>query len=124
MLEMLDVAIGFATVTLAVSLIIMSLTQAISSALALRGAKPRAGQQHSSNSAPTLAAEAKTISEEMLKHPLIPDALHQACRTLEAGFRDQKEELLRVLDAVVREKGLTPLTSSDERKASKSGSSR
>ena len=43
MLEFLDVAIGFATVMLAVSLIIMSLTQALSSLLALRGAKLRQG---------------------------------------------------------------------------------
>ena len=43
MLEMLDVAIGFATVMLAFSLIIMSLTQALASLLALRGARLRQG---------------------------------------------------------------------------------
>ena len=49
MLEMLDVAIGFATVMLAVSLIIMSLTQAISSALALRARGCGQGCNSSSN---------------------------------------------------------------------------
>lgn len=71
MLEMLDVAIGFATVMVAVSLIVMSVTQALSSVLALRGTKLRAGlQQLIEQTAPTLAAKADEISEAMLKHPL------------------------------------------------------
>ena len=118
MLELLDVAIGFATVMLAVSLIIMSVTQAISSVLALRGAKLQAGlQQLITQTAPTLAAQAKTISEAMLKHPLISDASTRLSGRWQLASAIKKEELLAVLDAVVREHKLTPLTSADERKA-------
>jgi len=117
-LEMLDVAIGFATVMLAVSLIIMSLTQAISSVLALRGAKLRAGLERLiQQTAPSLAAQARTISEEMLKHPLISDTSTKLAGRWKLASAIKKEELLQVLDAVIREKDLTPLTSADERAA-------
>jgi hypothetical protein len=117
-LEMLDVAIGFVTVMLVVSLIIMSLTQAISSVLALRGAKLRAGlEQLIQQTAPSLAAQARTISEEMLKHPLISDASTKLAGRWKLASAIKKEELLQVLDAVIREKGLTPLASADERAA-------
>jgi hypothetical protein len=117
-LEMLDVAIGFTTVMLAVSLIIMSLTQAISSVFALRGAKLRAGlEQLIRQTAPSLAAQARTISEEMLKHPLVSDASTRLGGRWKLASAIKKEELLHVLDAVIREKGLTPFTSHDERAA-------
>ena len=72
MLELLDVAIGFATVMLAVSLIIMSLTQAISSVLALRGAKLRKGLcQLIEQTAPSLKAHAEALSRDIVSHPLV-----------------------------------------------------
>ena len=117
MLEMLDVAIGFATVMLAVSLIVMSVTQALSSVLALRGAKLRAGlQQLIEQTAPTLAAKADEISEAMLKHPLISDASTRLAGRWQRASAIKKEELLPVLDAVLRERGLT-LAVANERKA-------
>ena len=117
MLEMLDVAIGFATVMLAVSLIVMSVTQALSSVLALRGAKLRAGlQQLIEQTAPTLAPKADEISEAMLKHPLISDASTRMTGRWQLASAIKKEELLPVLDAVLREKGLT-LALANERKA-------
>ena len=118
MLEMLDVAIGFATVMLAVSLIIMSLTQAISSVLALRGAKLQAGlEQLIRQTAPTLAEKAKTISEGMLKHPLITDASTIVAGRWKLASAIKKEELLQVLDAVLREQKVAVKPSDAERAA-------
>ena len=65
MLEQLDVAIGFATVMLAVSLIIMSLTQAVSSLVALRGAKLQKGLSNLiEQTAPTIKTLANDLSRE------------------------------------------------------------
>jgi hypothetical protein len=115
---MLDVAIGFAAVMLAVSLIIMSLTQAVSSVLALRGAKLRAGlEQLITQTAPSLVAQAGAISEEMLKHPLITDGSTKLSGRWKRATVIRKEELLQVLDAVLRDKNLQPLTLIDERAA-------
>ena len=118
MLEMLDVAIGFATVMLAVSLIIMSITQAVSSVLALRGAKLRGGlEQLIRQTAPSLAEHARTISDAMLKHPLISDGSTVLGGRWKLASAIKKEELLKVLDAVLREKGLPPLELDAERDA-------
>jgi hypothetical protein len=107
MLELLDVAIGFATVMLAVSLIIMSLTQAVSSLLALRGAKLQKGLSHLiEQTAPSIKDRAKDLSREMLAHPLISDTATVLQGRWKWASVINKEELMPVLDAVLKSKGL------------------
>ncbi len=109
MLELLDVAIGFATVMLAVSLIIMSLTQAISSVLALRGARLRKGLWHLiEHTAPSLKAHAKELSRDIVSHPLVSDAATVFPGPWRWASLIKKEELMPVLDAVLKGRGLKP----------------
>ena len=104
MLQMLDVAIGFAAVMLAVSLIVMSLTQATASVLALRGAKLRRGLEDLiTHTMPDLAEHAKVIADSMIKHPLISDAATGLGARWKLASTIKKEELLPVLDAVLKE---------------------
>ena len=109
MLELLDVAIGFATVMLAVSLIIMSLTQAISSVLALRGAKLRKGLcQLIEQTAPSLKAHAEALSRDIVSHPLVSDAATILPGRWRWAALIKKEELMPILDAVLQGRGLKP----------------
>jgi hypothetical protein len=104
MLQMLDVVIGFAAVMLAVSLIVMSLTQAAASVLALRGAKLRRGLEDLiKHTMPDLAEDAKIIADRMIKHPLISDAATGLGARWKLASAIKKEELLPVLDAVLKE---------------------
>ncbi len=108
MLELLDVAIGFATVMLAVSLIIMSLTQAISSSLALRGAKLRMGlRQLIEETAPSIKHKAEEISRDILAHPLVSDTATVLPGRWRWASVIKKEELLPVLDAVLKSRKLS-----------------
>lgn len=106
MLEMLDVAIGFSAVMLAVSLIIMSLTQAAASLLALRGAKLRRGLEDLiTYTVPDLAGNAKDLAARIVKHPLISDSATTLGGRWKLASAIKKEELLPVLDAVLKESG-------------------
>jgi len=117
MLELLDVAIGFATVMLAVSLIIMSLTQAISSFLALRGAKLRKGLwQLIEHTAPSLRAHARELSQDIVAHPLVSDAATVLPGRWRWASLIKKEELMPVLDAVLESRNLS-LVNANERAA-------
>jgi hypothetical protein len=108
MLELLDVAIGFAAVMLAVSLIIMSLTQAISSFLALRGARLRTGLwQLIEQTAPSIKHHAKEISREIVAHRLVSDTATVLPGRWQWASVIKKEELMPVLDAVLRSRDLT-----------------
>ena len=119
MLELLNVAIGFATVMLAVSLIIMSLTQAVSSLLALRGTQLRKGlEQLIEQTAPSLKDHAKQLSEAIVKHPLISDSATVLGGRWKWAAAIKKEELLPVLDAAAAELKLPLLSEgSPEREA-------
>ena len=121
MLEFLDVAIGFATVMLAVSLIIMSLTQALSSLLALRGAKLRQGlEQLIRSTLPSVvsaiekdAHDARTslrrFTEDILQHPLISDSATRSQGRWSWATVIKKEELVPVLEAVLKGRKLPGL---------------
>jgi hypothetical protein len=104
MLQLLDIAIGFATVMLAVSLIIMALTQAISSVLALRGVKLRRGlEELIKQTAPSVETRAKELSEEILKHPLISDTATIFPGRWKWASVIKKEELLPVLNDLLKQ---------------------
>jgi hypothetical protein len=108
MLEVLDVAIGFATIMLGVSLIIMSLTQAISSTLALRGARLRTGLwQLIEQTAPSIRHHAEEISREIVAHRLISDTATVLPGRWQWATVIKKEELMPVLDAVLKSRQLT-----------------
>ena len=84
---------------LAVSLIIMALTQAISSVLALRGVKLRRGlEELIKQTAPSIETKAKELSEEILKHPLISDTATIFPGRWKWASVIKKEELLPVLN--------------------------
>jgi hypothetical protein len=107
MLNMLDVAIGFATVMLAVSLIIMSITQATSSLLALRGAKLRLGlEQLIKEVAPSLKDKAEGISNAIVQHPLVSDSAVGGKKRWNWASAIKREELLPVLKAVAKDMNL------------------
>jgi hypothetical protein len=100
-LDLLDVAIGFATVMLAVSLIITSLTQAIVAFLGLRGRNLRLGlQQLIETTLPGLKGQAEAISLQIITHPLISDSAVGRGRW---GWATaiKRDELLPVLKAVL-----------------------
>jgi hypothetical protein len=108
MLGLLDVAIGFAAIMLAVSLIIMSLTQAISSSLALRGARLRTGLRHLiEQTAPSIKHHAEEISREMVAHRLVSDTATVLPGRWQWATVIKKEELMPVLDAVLKSRQLT-----------------
>jgi hypothetical protein len=114
MLEMLDVAIGFATVMLAVSLIIMSLTQGLASLLALRGARLRRGiEELIKQTLPSVVNQLeqarltpKQLSERVLQHPLVSDSATRKKGRWGMATAIKVEELLPVLDNVLSELGL------------------
>lgn len=111
MLDTLDVAIGFATVMLAVSLIIMSLTQALASLLALRGARLRQGLEALITQAvPELAASAKALSTKILEHPLVSDSAVSSTGRWGWATAIKREELIPVLKAVLAESRMAALT--------------
>jgi hypothetical protein len=100
-LDLLDVAIGFATVMLAVSLIITSLTQAIVAFLGLRGRNLRLGlQQLIETTLPDLKDRAEALSLTIITHPLISDSAVGRGRW---GWATaiKRDELLPVLKAVL-----------------------
>jgi hypothetical protein len=108
MLELLDVAIGFATVMLAVSLVIMTLTQAISSSLALRGTKLRTGLWHLiEQTAPSISLHAAEISREIVAHRLVSDTATVLPGRWRWASVIKKEELMPVLDAVLKSRQIT-----------------
>ena len=96
MLDTLDVALAFVTVMLAVSLIIMSLTQAVAAVLGLRGARLRRGlceliKQAAPRLAERIVATQKTLDEfvdNVLQHGLISDS---AVTTVVAGPGDRDQ---------------------------------
>jgi hypothetical protein len=117
MLELLDVAIGFTAIMLAVSLIIMSLTQAISSSLALRGARLRTGLWLLiEQTAPSIKHHAEEISRDIVAHRLISDTATVLPGRWRWASVIKKEELMPVLDAVLKSRKLT-LDDVDERAA-------
>jgi hypothetical protein len=102
-LDLLDVAIGFATVMLAVSLIITALTQATVAFLGLRGRNLRLGlQQLIETTLPGLRSHAEKISLDIVSHPLISDSAVGKGRW---GWATaiKRDELLPVLKAVLTE---------------------
>lgn len=101
MLDLLDVAIGFATVMLAVSLIITSLTQAMVALFGLRGRNLRVGLEQLIKAAvPGLKEKAEAISLKLVTHPLISDSAVGWSRW---GWATaiKRDELLPVLKAVL-----------------------
>jgi len=107
MLELFDVAIAFAALMLAVSLIIMSATQAVSSLLALRGARLRRGlEELIGQTVPSLKTRAAHLSQRILAHPLISDASTGLGGRWRYATTIKREELLAVLDAVLKEEGI------------------
>src|SRR5688572_21341750 len=74
-LEHIDVILSFVLIIAGVSLIITALNQAISALLGLRGSHLRWGLETLlSNIDPSLKDQARKISEEILKHPMISDS--------------------------------------------------
>jgi hypothetical protein len=107
MLELLDVAIGFTSIMLAVSVIIMSLTQAISSALALRGARLRTGLWLLiEQTAPSIKHHAEDISRDIVAHRLISDTATVLPGRWQWASAIKKEELMPVLDSVLKARKL------------------
>jgi hypothetical protein len=102
MLEMLDVAIGFAAVMLAFSLIIMSLTQSVASLLALRGRRLRRGlEELIKYAAPSLSERAHEVSARIVKHPLISDSAVRGQGPWNWASAIKHEELIPVLENVL-----------------------
>ena len=124
MLEMLDVAIGFATVMLAVSLIIMSLTQGLASLLALRGARLRQGiEELIKQTLPSVVKELekkkltpKQLSERVLQHPLVSDSATRNKGRWGMATAIKVEELLPVLDNVLSELGLNAVIEEEKKR--------
>lgn len=107
MLDLLDVAIGFTSIMLGVSLIIMSLTQAISSSLALRGVRLRTGlRQLIEQTAPSIRQHAEDISRDIVAHRLISDTATVLPGRWQWASAIKKEELMPVLDAVLENRKL------------------
>jgi hypothetical protein len=107
MLELFDVAIAFAALMLAVSLIIMSATQAVSSLLALRGARLRRGlEELIGQTVPSLKTRAADLSQRILAHPLISDTSTVLGGRWRYATTVKREELLAVLDAVLKEESI------------------
>jgi hypothetical protein len=107
MLELFDVAIAFAALMLAISLIIMSVTQAVSSVLALRGARLRRGlEELIGQTVPSLKDRAKDLSRRILEHPLISDGSTGLGGRWRWASTIKRQELLAVLDAVLKEDGV------------------
>jgi hypothetical protein len=122
MLEMLDVAIGFATVMLAVSLIIMSLTQGLASLLALRGSRLRRGiEELIKQTMPSVVKELekknltpKQLSEKVLQHPLVSDSATREKGRWCMATAIKVEELLPVLDNVLSQLGLATVVEEEK----------
>ena len=122
MLETLDIALSFAALMLAISLIIMSITQAIVSVLALRGAKLRRGVkdliQHATPSlAQRIADGGKKLDDVVdgiLRHELISDSaiLRSGRWGLAAAIK--REELVPVINAVLAQSGLQALVDGEK----------
>lgn len=116
-METLDIALSFAAVMLAISLIIMSMTQAIASALALRGANLRRGVkdliQHATPSlAERIVAGGKRLDdvvEGILRHELISDSAVQRSGRWGLATAIKREELVPVVNAVLAQSGLQAL---------------
>ena len=107
MLELFDVAIAFAALMLAISLIIMSATQAVSSLLALRGARLRRGlEELIGQTVPSLKERANGLSRRILEHPLISDTSTGLGGRWRWASTIKRVELLAVLDAVLKEDGV------------------
>ena len=106
MLEMLDVAIGFVTVMLAVSLLIMSLTQALASFFALRGVQLKRGLEELLEQVlPDKEKDAaRDISLKIVKHSLVTDAATRLGSPWKWASTIKREELIPVLNAVLSDK--------------------
>lgn len=120
MLDQLDVAIGFATVMLGVSLMITTLTQALLAAMDLRGRNLRNGLKHLLEQvAPELKAQAKDLSERIVRHPLLSDSA-TGRGPWGRATAVTREELIPILDQVLkatgREGGLSSVAT-DQREA-------
>jgi hypothetical protein len=124
MLAMLDIAIGFATAMLAVSLIIMSLTQGLASLLALRGARLRRGiEELIKQTLPTVVRELekknltpKQLSERVLQHPLVSDSATRKKGRWGMATAIKVEELLPVLDDVLSQLGLAAVVEEEKKR--------
>jgi hypothetical protein len=117
MLDMLDVAIGFSTVMLAVSLIIMSLTQAGTSLLALRGNQLRKGlTQLIEHACPALKDRAAELSLAIVTHPLVSDSAVGGPSTSrwKCASCIKREELIPVLRKVMEKMNLAHLPRDQE----------
>ncbi len=74
-LHYLDIVIGFSAVMLGVSLLITVISQLISGLLGLRGSNLRWGiKTLLENAHPDLQKQAKTIADNILRHPLVSDS--------------------------------------------------
>ena len=110
MLDQLDTAIGFTTVMLGVSLLVTTLTQAVLALLDTRGRNLRSGLRHLiANVAPSLRDHAASISDRIVKHPLISDsAVGRGLWGRATAIK--REELLPILDQVLKSGAAGKLT--------------
>ena len=122
MLELLNVAIGFATECSPSADHHVPATQADPSLLALRGTQLRKGlEQLIEQTAPSLKDHAKQLSEAIVKHPLISDSATVLGGRWKWAAAIKKEESLPVLDAAAAELKL-PLLSEGNPSARRSRS--
>ncbi len=102
-LEHLDTLISFVAILTGVSLIVTTLTQAISALVGLRGRNLLWGVQTLLvNVDPTLEAHAATIAEKILHHPLISDSTlsdrtHDIFGRWKLASAIRKDELLEIV---------------------------
>jgi hypothetical protein len=107
-LAYLDVAIGFVTVMLGMSLIITALTQAIMAILGMRGWDLKRGlEELVTRAAPSLEAKKKKLAAAMLKHPLVSDSVLGGAGFWRLANAIKREELIPILDDVLK-RGMIP----------------
>lgn len=108
MLDQLDIAIGFATIMLGVSLMITTLTQALLALMDMRGRNLRNGLRHLlENVAPDLRTRAQDLGERIVRHPLISDSATGRGLWGRATALT-RDELLPILDDVLKDSGVKP----------------
>ncbi len=108
-LDHLDTIISFVAIITGVSLLVTTLTQAVSALFALRGSNLRWGVEMLLKQAdPNLAAHARTISEKVLHHALVSDSTVSGMGSavpgrwrLATGIR--QDELIAILHALARQ---------------------
>src|ERR1700722_7389568 len=105
-LDHLDTIISFVAIITGVSLLVLTLTQAVSALLGLRGTNLRWGIEVLLKHAdPGLAAHATTISEKVLQNTLVSDSTMSKFESALAGrwrlaSAIRKEELVEILHSL------------------------